>query len=200
MNNIIEILKLVEEENNSAFFYTPQLIKNGVCYFFKKPAASIVCNNFFEIDNTLSRINKLKNKYPIAYGYISYETGYYFEEKLRDLCHSETNIPFIKFHFFEPDQVLKINSITLDFTDVDSVLKNQKINISDFKLNTSKKEYINNIKKIKNYIKEGDTYQVNYTVKGKFHFNENIWALFLNLIFNQSASYAAIINDGDKYV
>ncbi len=75
-----------------------------------------------------------------------------------------------------------------------------KYSITDFKLNTSPEKFEKNIKKIKNYIREGDTYQVNYTVKGKFNFSGSYTSFFQHLLFNQSGKYSAFINDDDKFI
>ncbi|MBK7380104.1 MAG: chorismate-binding protein [Ignavibacteriales bacterium] len=53
---------------------------------------------------------------------------------------------------------------------------------------------------MKSFIEEGDTYQVNYTVKGKFNFEGSYSGLFSNLVFNQSAKYTSIINNGNKII
>ena len=50
--------------------------------------------------------------------------------------------------------------------------------INNFRLNTSKEEFFDSVKKIHNYIAEGDTYQVNYTMKGKFDFEGDLINLF----------------------
>jgi para-aminobenzoate synthetase/4-amino-4-deoxychorismate lyase len=79
-------------------------------------------------------------------------------------------------------------------------LKNRNYKIKNFKLNTSKNEFTKSIKKIKSYIEEGDTYQVNYTVKGKFNFKGSYSGLFRNLVFNQSAHFIAVINNSNKII
>ena len=76
----------------------------------------------------------------------------------------------------------------------------EKYKIKNFKLNTSKNEFTKSISKIKSYIEEGDTYQVNYTIKGKFDFEGSYSGLFSNLVFNQSAQYIAVINNNGKII
>ena len=53
---------------------------------------------------------------------------------------------------------------------------------------------------IKKYIEEGDTYQVNYTLKSEFNFAGSYASLFKNLLFNQSANYSAFINNENNYI
>ncbi len=70
----------------------------------------------------------------------------------------------------------------------------------DFKLNRSDTQFFDDIKKIKHHIKEGDTYQVNYTVKGKFKFSGSRSSFFQQLLFNQSAKYSAFINTDEEFI
>ena len=67
-------------------------------------------------------------------------------------------------------------------------------------MNRSEIQFLDDIKRIKQFLKEGDTYQVNYTVKGKFSFSGSYSAFFENLIFNQSAKYSAFINNDKEFI
>ncbi len=100
------------------------------------------------------------------------------------------------FSFLIRENVNQIKSseiITTDFS-------NDKYSVKNFKLNRSETQFFDDIKKIKHYIKEGDTYQVNYTVKGKFTFSGSYSAFFDNLLFNQSAKYSAFINNDKEFI
>ena len=59
---------------------------------------------------------------------------------------------------------------------------------------------VNDIGKIKNHIKAGDTYQVNYTMKGTFNFNGSYSSFCQKLLFNQSAKYSAFVNNNDSFI
>ncbi|MCH6574679.1 MAG: aminodeoxychorismate synthase component I [Bacteroidetes bacterium] len=90
----------------------------------------------------------------------------------------------------------KIKSSKIEFDEHDS----ESFSVSEYKLNTSRSKFFNDIKKIKQYISEGDTYQVNYTVKGKFIFSGSYASFFKNLLFNQSAEYSAFINNENNFI
>jgi para-aminobenzoate synthetase/4-amino-4-deoxychorismate lyase len=178
----------------SAFFYTPAIYKNSKSYLFNSPAEVIEVNVHKELENSLKRIEKLVKKGLAGYGYISYETGYLFE---RSLAHLYTgNGSLLKFCFCRKEdcKVIKSENVLIEQWD------EQNINISSFKIGTDKETYTRNINKIKNYIEEGDTYQVNYTVKGRYQFEGSYYDLFSKLIFNQSSGYSAFINDGSNII
>ncbi len=200
MADIFEILQYVIKHNGSSFFFTP--LKNGdeVSYFFKLPAVSIECHQKNNVENTLSEIDKLSKYYPFAYGYITYEVGYTFEERLENLLDKSSQSKLMLFHFYNSSSVEKIETKNIDFSKIKTILTDNKSFVNNFQLTVDFDTYKNNIQKIKKLIAKGDTYQVNYTLKSHFNFDGHIPELFLQLLFNQSASYTAIINDNDKFI
>ncbi|NOX67355.1 MAG: anthranilate synthase component I family protein, partial [Chlorobi bacterium] len=200
MTDILEILRFIDNNEGASFFYTP--LKNGdeVSYLFKSSSISIECDQKRNIEETLSRIDELKEEYPFAYGYIAYEVGYAFEERLEKLLDDRSGNKLISFHFCDDESVEKIKTKDVDFSRIKGLLTAAKTEINNFKLNTDYNTYKKNIQKIKDLIAKGDTYQVNYTLKSHFNFDGDVAELFLQLLFNQSASYTAIINDIDRFV
>lgn len=200
MIDILEILQSVNSLNGSSFFYTP--LKNGdeVSYLFKSSAISIECDQKNNIEETLSNIDNLIDEYPFAYGYIAYEVGYAFEERLKKLLDNEARNKLISFHFYDSLSVEKIKTKDIDFSLIKKLLTPAETHVNNFQLNIDFNTYKSNIRKIKELIIKGETYQVNYTLKSHFDFDGNVAELFLQLLFNQSASYTAIINDDDRFV
>ncbi|HON57169.1 MAG TPA: aminodeoxychorismate synthase component I, partial [bacterium] len=78
--------------------------------------------------------------------------------------------------------------------------QSSKFEISDLQLNQPKKEYIAALKKIKRYLEIGDTYQVNYTQKLKFHFSGAPLEFYEILKKNQSVDYAAFLDFDDLII
>ena len=198
ITDIVKILEFVTSQEKSAFFYTPFKDGSEKCYLFKKPITSIVCENMNEIPTVLKDIEDLAKKYEFAYGSITYETGYYFENKLKSLLNGK-NYKFIKFHFFNSNEVEVIPTKLIHFKNILNLF-NEKFEITNLELNETQSEYEKKIDKIKKYISNGDTYQVNYTLKAKFGFNGKISNFITHLLFKQSASYTSIINDADNFI
>ncbi len=190
-----DIIKLVEENSYSAFFYTPSVYKKAVSYLFLKPTEVITIYKKEDLDFSFKLIHKLINKGYFGYSLIKYEAGFLFEEKLANLIDNDSE-KLIQFFFFEKREVKKLKSSKIIIDD----FSNDKYSVSDFVLNRSEDEFVNDIGKIKNYIKAGDTYQVNYTVKGKFNFSGSYSSFFQKLLFNQSAKYSAFINNNDTFI
>lgn len=185
--NIKEIVNTVIDTSNSAFFYTPPIYGKSNSYLFLSPEEKITIKSVRNIDEKLKQVDKFIENGFYGYSLFNYEAGYLFEKSLNKYLPRDEKL--IQFFFYDKKnvQLLKSSNIKFDF--------DEKFKVNRLKLNTSKKEFSNSIKKIKSFIEEGDTYQVNYTVKGKFNFDGSLAGLFSNLVFNQSAKYIALINN-----
>lgn len=189
---IKDIINKVINTPNSAFFYTPPIYGKSESYFFLKPKEIVTIKSLINLDDKLKRIDKLVAKDLYGYSLLNYEAGYLFEKTLSEILPKNENL--IQFFFYDKKDVQTIKSNKIFFD------SSEKFQVKNFKLNTTKKEYKNSIRKIRSYIEEGDTYQVNYTVKGKFDFNGSYSSLFASLVFNQSAQYTALINNGNNII
>lgn len=193
--NLSDILNKVKNKDCLAFFYTPKIFKEGKSVLFRNPSKVVEINSYSEFEWKIEQIqNELEND-KVGFALINYEAGYLFEKKFYHLL-TEVSVPLMKFFLFDKDEVQYFNHNDIQYY----ADKDWEYRIKKFRLNVTKEEYLKNIHKIKNYIKEGDTYQVNYTLKGKFKFEGNVVDLFTKLVFNQSAKYSAIINDDSKTV
>jgi para-aminobenzoate synthetase / 4-amino-4-deoxychorismate lyase len=189
---IQEIINTVRNIPNAAFFYTPPIYGKSESYLFLRPKEIVSIKSLKKLDEKLKQIDLLIDKGFYGYSLINYEAGYLFEKTLNKFL--PKNEKLIQFFFYDKKNVQLIKSSEIDFDEPES------FKIRKFRLNTSKSEFTKSIQKIKSYIEEGDTYQVNYTVKGKFNFEGSYSGLFAKMIFNQSAKYAAIINIGSKLI
>jgi para-aminobenzoate synthetase/4-amino-4-deoxychorismate lyase len=189
---INEILNNVLRTPNAAFFYTPPIYGKSDSFLFLKPKEIVTIKSLRNLDVKLNRINDLIGDGFVGYSLMNYEAGYLFENSLNKFL--PRNEKLIQFFFYDNKNVQPIKSNKILF---DSF---EKYKIKNFKLNTSKNEFTKSITKIKFYIEEGDTYQINYTIKGKFNFEGSYSGLFSNLVFNQSAQYIAVINNNGKII
>lgn len=189
---IQEIISIVSSTPDAAFFYTPPIYGRSDSYLFLKPKEIITIKSLRNLDEKLNRIDELVAEGYFGYSLMNYEAGYLFEKTLNKFLPKNDNL--IQFFFYDKKNVQTIKSNKILF---DSF---EKYKIKNFKLNTSKNEFTKSISKIKSYIEEGDTYQVNYTIKGKYNFAGSFADLCSDLIFNQSAQYTAIIKNGNKII
>ena len=185
-----EIIKQVEENEYSAFFYTPAYYKKSISYLLLKPTEKISVYKKEDINYAFKHIHKMINKKLYGYSLINYEAGFLFEKKLeRYLKDQEEKL--IQLFFFENEQVNRIKSSKILFDDIDF----DNYSISNFKLNRTKSQFFKDLARIKHYLKEGDTYQVNYTVKGKFNFNGSYSSFFHRYSSNLCQIYQTLQYD-----
>ncbi len=192
--NIDDILKQVLKIKGSAFFYTPTLYKNSKSYIFNFPKKTIRSASSKSLNKSIDNFYGSINNNNWGYCILNYEAGYCFENKLIHYLEKNPRPLFQGFIFSSG------NISIIDSKKIKCPPFNNNFAISSFKLNTTKRKYDSDIKRIKKYIEEGDTYQVNCTVKGKFKFHGDLINQFKKLVFSQSAKYSAFINLGDKVI
>lgn len=130
---------------------------------------------FKEIESHIEK-NKLH-----AVGFISYNASPAFDSALT--TQKNTDFPLLWFGLYEHAESLQIP-------------KNPNIKLNlDATINRT--DYLKNIEKIKNYIKAGDTYQVNYTYPMKMIFSEDPKNLFWSLATAQPTPYSMYIETDD---
>ncbi len=188
LNNILS-------SEGSALFYTPPQGKKGTSLIFKDPKEILSASDAASVKRILNKTERLIHSGLSGFILADYEAGYLFEKKLHRYIVPVKDHP-VKIFLYKKDNITEIPSGELHFFSSGQ----KEYSLSGFHFNTSKKEYTANIEKIKNLIREGDTYQVNYTVRGKFRFKGNPFGLFKVLLFNQSALYSAFINTGGRYI
>ncbi len=193
---ITKLLHSISDSEYAAFFYTPVIYPNAESLKFDKPCEIIAAYENNDVLPSLKKATKFIKKGLYGYALFNYEMGYLLEKRL-NIYFNSSNKPVLKFVLFDENNVNRIPSSSISF-EKDDFIKSFAIN--NFMLNTTREEYNSAVEKIKNYIAAGDTYQVNYTLKGKFNFEGSIQSLFLNLLFNQSARYTAFINNGDETI
>lgn len=162
-------------------------------YLFTEPIEVISCNSLNKVRPSLNIIERLLEKGYFAAGFVSYEAGFAFEDALQGKAGYV--FPLLWFGIYKRPVIF--NHRKIRFTDNPP---SPDYSLNNLRLNISKKEYINAVKKVKSYIEEGQTYQVNYTFKLRFSFSGSAFDLYLNLRKKQTVSYSALIRFGRKYI
>ncbi len=167
-------------KNKILFFYSQK--RRGIERFvlFSNPYREIICLNKNNIKSHLISLDQyIEDGYYIA-GFISYETGGIFN----DINLERKQHPYFYFGIYKKPKIIEMK--------ISDYNRDQFV-IYDLKDNITFDEYEKNIKKIKRYIKDGETYQINYCFKKKFKFAGDGLALFLELLKNQKTKYSAFI-------
>ncbi|MGD9014518.1 MAG: aminodeoxychorismate synthase component I [Candidatus Omnitrophota bacterium] len=172
--------------------------ENYLSYLFFQPISVITCFNLDRIYQAFQQLETFLDKGYWAAGFFSYEMGYAWEDFK---ANKRFAFPLIWLGIF--NQPLIFNHLKGEFIStpisITRGLKNDwragKYRITDIRLNEKLPEYIRNIQRIKNYIAQGLTYQVNYTIKCRFKFQGSSLSLYKNLRNAQPVAYSSFIRD-----
>lgn len=177
---------------------------NHLSYIFTNPLNVITCYKPTEIKDAFARLETYLNSNYYAAGFFSYEMGYGFENLYK--ARKSYNFPLIWLGIFK--SAIVFDHQTNKFLDNNGPpfrrptgrkIKQQssKYQINNLRLNISQRSYINSVKEIRRLLRQGDTYEVNYTMKYKFDFGGSAYKLYQDLRNKQSVSYSAFIKARD---
>jgi para-aminobenzoate synthetase/4-amino-4-deoxychorismate lyase len=157
------------------------LLKNENTWLhFSKPYKVFTTANLHETKEMLGEVERLVNENGWdAAGFLSYEAAPAFDPALRVL--SAGDFPLLWFGLYPKPQAIHVPSLT------------SKLDAIDWQSTVERESYNTSIEKIKEYIAEGRTYQVNYTMRLQADFSADPWEFFLGLAQNQN-KYAAYVN------
>lgn len=164
--------------------------ENNTSYFFANPVKIISCYRPKSISSSFKQIEKALAQGYYVGGFVSYEAGYYLQRP--PVQNKRSDFPLIWMGVFNKPRL--VGKLTLPRTLPD----NYKLN--NIHLNISPKKYYSVVKKIKEYIAQGQTYQVNYTLKYKFNFVGDPLSFYLRLRNSQPVSYSAFIQSKDFHI
>ncbi len=192
-NSLYSTLLALKKQKNFVFLWGGE--KNNEAsksFLFIKPVRIITTHRQSEIKKCFSLIEDALSKGFYAAGFLNYEASSAFESALPV---TEGNFPLIWFGIYKKAVIMHGSGLKAE--QAGNELGACKI--KNIKPSVTKKSYISNISKIKNYIKKGDTYQVNYTYKYNFDFSGSPCRLFFDLSKKQPVQYAAFLSfDNEK--
>lgn len=160
---------------------------NERSYLFSNPAEIIASYKPEDVKKNLFEVEGYVSKGYYAAGFISYEAGFSFEDDLKGL-ETDRSFPLLWFGIYKKPRIFARGDRVVFRHDAET-----RYSIKNLRPNITKDKYIHNIKKIKHFIRKGDTYQVNYTFKYKFDFSGSMYGFYEDMKAKQSVSYSAFI-------
>ncbi|BCJ86555.1 aminodeoxychorismate synthase component I [Effusibacillus dendaii] len=149
---------------------------------FKNPQEIWVANTLEEVIPCLNQVQEAINQGFYAVGYIAYEAAPAFDPKLT--VKNGNRIPLLWFGLFKEPSADEFSITDKEFT------------LSEWVPSIGEKEYIQHIAAIKNAISNGETYQVNYTIRLRSRFTGSDVAFYSHLRKFQQGNYSAYLNLG----
>ncbi len=193
---LTEILEKIEKKIGNALFYSQKKGKYLSAIYCENPYRIVKANTKSEVIELISELDFIQESDEFAIVQIPYEIGFFLNPIN---IPNELEIESLQINFYKKENVFEFDENEISFEGIGELI-NINRQISNFHLPTDNDKYTENIQKIKRHLKEGNTYQINYTEIGEFDFNGNMKSLFANGIFKQSAEYCSIINNESEFV
>ncbi len=192
----------IEAQQNVLLFETVRCDReNYKSYLFVDPQQIIVAQHVGQIPQAFNDIERYARDRFLA-GFFSYELGYYFEQE-SFMQSVKMDSDLLRLGVF--DKALVFNHRTgrpsghapFPFA---RAQRRSDFTINRLVFNFRQDEYCKKISRIKEYIRKGDTYQVNFTGRFTFAFRGSPLALYEDLKARQRVAYAAFCKLGNQYI
>jgi para-aminobenzoate synthetase / 4-amino-4-deoxychorismate lyase len=161
----------------------------GASFLFEDPVEVVTCHHPADLERTLARVAEAPAKGLYAAGYLSYEAGYHLEPKLASIAPAPTGFPLLWFGLFRTRRSI----VGADFDQSWQRRSTDSFRVDDIALSVDSATYRQAIERVHEYIRAGDTYQVNYTLKYHFGFGGSPDAFYAALRSRQRTEFSARI-------
>ena len=161
----------------------------GERYTFTQPIKELKTRDLSEVADLLAQVENYQEQGYYVVGYVSYEAAPAFEEKLA--VHKLPLLGEYLLYFTVHDRV-ETSPIPLTYEEVDLPSK--------WREQTSAENYEKAIAQIHHHLRQGDTYQVNYTVQLKQDLSANPFAIYNRMVVEQEAGYNAYVEHDEMAV
>ncbi len=212
-SNLEQLLAFLATQEHFVFLDTARPdAENGQSLLFLNPVSRLQCRLNDDVVLFLARIESaLAAGYYVA-GWFGYEFGYLLEENLRPLlCRlADDALLLADLGVFTAPYSFDHRTGVTDFPGLGSesalasavgaatLPASPVCQITNIRPSQNHDTYLQALQAIQDYIRAGDTYQVNYTLKLLFDFCGSPEALYTLLRRNQSVAYGAYLRFGDQ--
>lgn len=156
-----------------------------VWYLFTRPVHIITTHQFSDVVTSIQQAEEFCQKGYFVVGMLSYESSFGFNSKMA--VHPPSDVPLVWFGCYAEKQIVDLSDFPMDAVQIDSL---------QWKPELEENDYRQTIEKIKNYLLQGDTYQVNFTYRTTTDFEYDPFAFFLTMNRNQQSDYSMYLNIG----
>ncbi len=152
---------------------------------FRNPVEVLCAKTLGDVLDVLRRVEKALSEGKHAAGFVAYEAASAFDPAL--VTYPPDGFPLAWFGVYEKPE--RLDALPDPDGDCPATL--------DWKADMDRAAYGEGIQKIQRWIREGDTYQVNFTMRLRSHYMGDAYALFTRLCKAQAARYAVFGDIGD---
>ncbi|QQR36555.1 aminodeoxychorismate synthase component I [Devosia oryziradicis] len=169
----------------------------GENLLFSAPREVLVAHDEAGARAALARLDALVAEGLHAAGFLAYELGFVFEERLRDRLPPPGPTPLLWLGLYEAPERLTALEVDRRLAAIADGRTGKAIDIAPRVDAASYGRAFDTVKKL---IAAGDTYQVNLTFKAGFRLEGDPVALYRELVRKQPVAYGALINTGTQWI
>lgn len=173
------------------------LTPDGESLLFTEPSEVLTASSPAEALAALDRIEAARAAGYWTAGYLAYELGYLFEDRLRPLFPERPERPLLWFGLYAPPRRLTAAAAS-DY--VEAAASGISTNFRNLSLDMDLARYSRAFDTIKAYIAAGDAYQANLTFKARFTLDGDAVALYRDLSLKQPVAYGALLETGAETI
>ena len=129
-----------------------------------------------------------------AAGYLAYEAGFVFEERLAPLLPARSDTPLLWLGLYDAPELLDAAEVAQLLAGAPSGSARDIVPLLD------ETAYGRAFSQVKSLIAAGDTYQVNLTFKAGFRLEGDPAGLYRALVARQDVAYGALIHTGEHWI
>ncbi len=172
------------------------LLKQRSALLFQAPDEVITCSRLEEVQGCLERLEAAQADGRHAAGYLAYELGFAFEEKLRQRFH-QTEEPLLWFGLYGAPEELGLDEAKAM---LESVAGDGEAAIGKPEFDMDRAAYDTAFARVRDHLAKGDIYQVNLTMRARFRHQGAPERIFQTLLRRQPVEFAAFLRLEDRTI
>lgn len=163
---------------------------------YATPLEVLQCHRAEDVADTLAQIDRALAKGLHVAGYLAYELGYLLEPKLASRLPSDLHGPLIWMGVFSTARTLTASEGAALM--IDWAQEAHSVGVRATAM--TRERYLANIETVREHIRAGDVYQINYTFKQTFDYSGSALSLYAALRDRQRASFGALVATGERHI
>ncbi|GAB4227692.1 MAG: aminodeoxychorismate synthase component I [Methyloligellaceae bacterium] len=158
-------------------------------YLFEEPCGEVIARDAAEVEEAITALSRATASGLHAAGYFSYELGYVLEPHLLPLLSRERPVPLLQFGLFAKRRALT-------GAQTDALLRSWgagPYSLTGPEISMDRDTYRQHFARTQRYIADGDIYQLNLTLKGRFRLSGCPVTFYRELRRRQPVAHGALM-------
>ncbi|QDG74551.1 aminodeoxychorismate synthase component I [Labrenzia sp. PHM005] len=172
------------------------VLKRRTALLFDAPKEIVTCTRLKDVEAALLRLEAAQKTGLYAAGFLAYELGFAFEEKLRSRF-EETGEPLMWFGLYERAQELSLSEAV---GILEAGGEDTSPSFSKPAFDMGPEAYGTAFSQVQDHLAKGDIYQVNLTLRARFQQQGAPERLFQDLLRRQPVEFASFLKLEDRTV